>query len=143
MSDLRVRVASDVRNPIVVSASQYRGLTRLDIRHNFTDEGGELRPTKKGVSIPIADAQALVMALETAVAPADNTKTVAEVDADVREPLFVSVEPYKGKMRLDVRHYFGDRGELRPGIKGVNVPWQDRDALLAAVREVIGELVAA
>ena len=143
MSELCVRVASDVRNPIVVSVSQYRGLTRLDIRHNFTDEGGELRPTKKGISVPIADVQALVTALETAVAPADNTKTIAEVDVDVREPLFVSVEPYKGKLRLDVRHYYDDRGELRPGKKGINMPWQDRDALLAAVREVIGEPVTA
>ena len=39
------------RESIVVSKSEYKGMDIIDIRTFFTNEKGELSPTKKGVTI--------------------------------------------------------------------------------------------
>jgi hypothetical protein len=54
MSEQKVVLNGESSSPIVVSRSVYRGVERLDIRRYYYATGdGELRPTKKGVSLPI------------------------------------------------------------------------------------------
>jgi hypothetical protein len=141
MSELKVQVDSDLRNPILVSISEYRGVERLDIRHHYVDGSGEYRPTQKGISIPVSYAESLMIVLETAVPNSDNTPLLVQVDCDVRDPLHVSLAPYRNEMRLDVRHYYDDYGALKPGRKGVNLLWTDREQLLHALRELLGDRI--
>lgn len=142
MSDLKVQVQCALRNPIVVSVNEYRGQKRLDVRHHYTGDDGELHPTKKGISVPLDAAMELVIALEGVAPPPDNTKTLVQVAIDVREPVHISVAPYKNVMRLDVRHYYEEGGEMLPGAKGINLPWAERQALLNALYQVLAEPVA-
>jgi hypothetical protein len=45
------------------------------------------------------------------------------LNVEVREPLFMNVGEYKGKVRVDIRHYFVNaQGELQPGRSGINMP---------------------
>lgn len=60
-----IRVDSDVRNPIFVSRSMFRGVLRLDVRHYY-DDHGQWRPTKKGISLPMAEREQLVAAIRSA-----------------------------------------------------------------------------
>lgn len=137
MSELKIQVDSDLRNPILVSISEYRGVERLDIRHHYEDSNGEYQPTQRGISMPVSYAESLMIVVETAVPNSDNTPLLVQVDCDVRDPLHVSVAPYRNEMRLDVRHYYDDDGVLKPGRKGVNLPWADRDCLLQSLRELL------
>lgn len=138
MTELRVQVDSDVRNPIIVSVSEYRREKRLDIRHHY-EADGELRPTKKGISLPLDSGMTLDLALEEIQEPPLGSKSLVQPRILTREPIFVSVAAYKKEMRLDLRHYFNDGTGLQPGFKGVSLPWGDRDMLLAALYQILGE----
>jgi hypothetical protein len=140
--EFRVEVQCAARNPIFVSISEYRREKRLDVRHYYTGDDGRLHPTKKGISIPLDSAMELVVALEEASPPRDNTATLVQVSIDVREPICIKIAPYKNVMRLDVRHYYEEAGELKPGAKGINLQWSDHQALLNALYQATAEPVA-
>lgn len=45
-----------------------------------------------------------------------------QADIDVREPIIAQAAPYKGVMRLDIRHHYITReGDFKPSQKGVNL----------------------
>jgi len=60
------------------------------------------------------------------------------VNKDKREPVVVKLTvDNKGRGALNIRHwYFNANGELCPTAKGVVVPIEDKDALIAAIQEV-------
>lgn len=136
MSEKNVQVDCSVSQPIVAGISEYKRVLRLDVRHHF-ERDGELQPTKRGVNVPVDQAMELVVAIEQLEQPEGNTAVVKLVKLDVREPVHVSVSVFKNEWRLDVRHYYDARGEWKPGQKGVNLPWIERDALLAALYQVL------
>jgi hypothetical protein len=128
-----------VRNPIRVSLSNYKGVDRLDVRHHYYTDNEELRPTKKGVSVKMADAEALVTAITQAL------ETSSEVEASIQHynPIKVKLSVFKGKERLDVRHYYTDKtGQLAFTQKGVNLPVENAQAFVTALREVIESATA-
>ena len=55
---------------VQVSRSAYRGRNRIDLREFFPSEGGELKPTRRGVTLPLNTLPALRAALEQAEADA-------------------------------------------------------------------------
>lgn len=60
-----IQVDVDVRNPIFISRSMYRGVLRLDVRHYY-DDNGRWQPTRKGISLPMAEREQLVAAIRSA-----------------------------------------------------------------------------
>jgi hypothetical protein len=56
------------RNPIWVKASEWQGKPRLDIRHHYTDDAGEIKPTRKGVSLPFDEALSLAEIIKNVAA---------------------------------------------------------------------------
>lgn len=55
MPDEQKVMASFPRNPeetMQISVSTFKGRTYVDIRLYFTDADGQLKPTKKGVTVP-------------------------------------------------------------------------------------------
>lgn len=121
------------REPIRVCRSTFKGEDRLDIRHWYYAQDDELQPTKSGVSVKLADAPNLVLAIEEAVTDGAS----GHVSAQHYNPIFVKVSEYKGKTRLDVRHYYEKDGEWCPTKKGVNLPLVNASALVAACNEVL------
>lgn len=123
----------EAESPIFVSVGEYRKVPRLDVRHYFyPDTTGIPAPTKKGVNLPAEDVMALldaIEAIETAV-----TGEPIQVDADVRNPIFVSRSMHRGNLRLDVRHYYDDNGRWQPTRKGVSLRMTEREQLVAAIR---------
>jgi hypothetical protein len=55
---------NDNGDVIRVQVKEFKGNEYLDIRNFYTDKDGELRPTKKGVSIPMHLAQEVVGAAQ-------------------------------------------------------------------------------
>ena len=129
-------VEAACRNPILVSTSEYRAVVRLDVRHHYTDDASELRPTKKGVNLPVADIQTLIEGIEVSYVPEDNIARPFMLDIDTRSPIFVNVSNYRNEWRLDIRHHYDADGEWRPTQKGVNLPFSGKEMLLAVLHEV-------
>lgn len=64
MTEIRVTADVDTKTPVIVTVSEWKGETRLDARKYYADKGtGELRPTKKGVNVPVDDALAVAQAI--------------------------------------------------------------------------------
>lgn len=63
----RASVDADLRQPIKVSRSEFRGKTLLDVRHYY-DAGGVWKPTKRGVSFLWDDGQGLLETVAEMVA---------------------------------------------------------------------------
>jgi len=54
-------ICEDSPAPVVIAVSEWKGETRLDIRHYWTPEGEHKTvPTKKGVSIPLEELDDLI-----------------------------------------------------------------------------------
>lgn len=119
-------------SPLFVSVGEYRKVPRLDVRHYFyPDANGIPAPTQKGVNLPAADTIALLEAID-AIETAVSGEPI-QVDTDVRNPIFVSRSMYRGVLRLDVRHYYDDRGQWQPTRKGISLPMAEREQLVAAI----------
>lgn len=63
------------------------------------------------------------------------------LDIAVREPIHVSVDDFKGRILLDVRHYYVDDEGEKPGRRGINVPVKDAVELAKAILEAHNETV--
>ena len=66
MDEVAIQVDIDVKNPVMVTISEYAGTPRFSIRHYYEADDGELRPTKRGISIPADDTPALHSAIVAA-----------------------------------------------------------------------------
>ena len=118
MDEQKVVLRGESNSPVVVSRSEYRGEARLDVRRYFYASSGELVPTKKGVSLPIANGLA-AQALE-AMKMANGE--VVTLDKGSR-PVVIQWTTFKGRRMLDIRSYYtDDAGELQPTQKGVALP---------------------
>lgn len=123
------------REPIRVAVSAFKGERRFDIRHYYRDDADELAPTQSGVSVKLAEAPILVGAIEAAVSGGES----GQVPIEHYNPIFVKVSEFKGKTRLDIRHYYQKDGEWLPTRKGVNLPLVNGSALITACNEVLAE----
>jgi hypothetical protein len=64
--ELTMEAELDIREPLVVSISDFRGTARFDVRHYFVNDAGEMAPSKKGINIPLELVPRLLDALVTA-----------------------------------------------------------------------------
>lgn len=61
-----------------------------------------------------------------------------EVDADVREPVTVSVGEFRGRINLNIRHWYQrEDGRFARTPKGVIIPFDERVAFLAAAVDAV------
>ena len=129
-----------VRQPLLIRVSEFRGEQRLDIRHCFYDEAGELIPLKnKGVNIPLADASNLVEAVKQTL---DNGQEVYP-DISVSKPIATKASLFRGERRLDIRHHWDKNGKLIPLKAGVNLPAKFGSNLLVALDDVLSSVKVA
>jgi hypothetical protein len=71
----------DTHNPVLISVSDFRGKPRLDIRHYYESESGEMAPTKKGINFPLDDVLGFVDTILTAYNESTG-KTLAVVEVE-------------------------------------------------------------
>ena len=66
------------RESLVINQSEFKGVKLVDVRVFYKDEAGDLKPTKKGVSVRLEQLDALIKALSTVSAAAREQKLVGE-----------------------------------------------------------------
>ncbi|MEA4907586.1 MAG: hypothetical protein GYA17_21765 [Chloroflexi bacterium] len=57
----------------------------------------------------------------------------------VREKLILQVAEFKGKARLDLRHYYESEGESLPSKKGINLPLEEVPQLVRDILAIYNE----
>ena len=66
------------RESLVINQSEFKGVKLVDVRVFYKDENGDLKPTKKGVSVRLEQLDALVKALSEVSATAREQKLAGE-----------------------------------------------------------------
>ena len=66
------------RESLVINQSEFKGVKLVDVRVYYKDEEGNLKPTKKGVSVRLNQLDALIKALSEVSATAREQKLVGE-----------------------------------------------------------------
>lgn len=71
-NEVNVEVETTVREPVTVELTEWQGSDYLSVRHWYQTEEGTYARTKKGIMIPLADADKLMVAIQEAVSQAGN-----------------------------------------------------------------------
>ena len=66
------------RESLVINQTEFKGVKLVDVRVFYKDENGDLKPTKKGVSVRPEQLDALIKALSTVSAAAREQELVEE-----------------------------------------------------------------
>ena len=66
------------RESLVINQSEFKGVKLVVVRVFYKDEAGDLKPTKKGVSVRPEQLDALIKALSTVSATAREQELVEE-----------------------------------------------------------------
>ena len=69
----RIVMKKNSRESLVISRNDYKGIELVDIRTFFTNENGDLSPTKKGVSIRLELLDELIASLSAVAQDAQLT----------------------------------------------------------------------
>ena len=79
--EVSLEVDLDLREPLVVSASDFKGTPRFDVRHYYETDGA-LRPSKKGINLPLDLVPRLIDALLMAYNEASGSTLAVFEDDD-------------------------------------------------------------
>ena len=71
------------RESLVINQSEFKGVKLVDVRVFYKDEAGDLKPTKKGVSVRLEQLDALIKALSTVSSAAREQELVEENETAV------------------------------------------------------------
>ena len=71
------------RESLVINQSEFKGVKLVDVRVFYKDEAGDLKPTKKGVSVRLEQLDALIKALSTVSTAAREQELVEENETAV------------------------------------------------------------
>ena len=66
------------RESLVINQSEFKGVKLVDVRVFYKDENGDLKPTKKGVSVRLEQLDALIKALSEESATAREQELAGE-----------------------------------------------------------------
>ena len=66
------------RESLVINQTEFKGVKLVDVRVFYKDEAGDLKPTKKGVSVRLEQLDALIKALSDLSATAREQELVEE-----------------------------------------------------------------
>ena len=68
------------RESLVINQTEFKGVKLVDVRVFYKDEAGDLKPTKKGVSVRLEQLDALIKALSEVSATAREQELVEETE---------------------------------------------------------------
>ena len=72
------------RESLVINQSEFKGVKLVDVRVFYKDDAGDLKPTKKGVSVRLEQLDALIKALSTVSATAREHELVEENETSTK-----------------------------------------------------------
>ena len=71
------------RESLVINQTEFKGVKLVDVRVFYKDENGDLKPTKKGVSVRLNQLDALIKALSEVSAAAREQEPAEENETAV------------------------------------------------------------
>ena len=127
--------------PVIASASIYKKMERLDIRHYYTSKSGEMIPTDKGVNVAMAEIDAMIEAIKAA-----GEKREGEHIVDAGQTVHVYINDWQGQEVLHVRHFYMKKdGTEAPSKAGVYLPadyWRNLIQCLKTVKSSWNNVVS-
>jgi hypothetical protein len=125
---------------IWIAVTDYKERELLDMRVYYRSiDDMQMKPTKRGISIPLAKVSDILAALEK-IGPTSTItgEPVAKLDKSETEMIYVALKEFKGHKLVDVRTYFRPQGatELVPSQKGVAFKFSMLDEVRDALKKV-------
>jgi len=105
-----------------MAVTDYKDRELIDIRVYYRSvDDMQMRPTKRGVSLPLAKSADLLEAMEMITPATPLGETLKKIHKSETEMVYVSFKEFKGHKLVDVRTYFRPHTgeELVPSQKGV------------------------
>ncbi|KAK3268183.1 hypothetical protein CYMTET_23303 [Cymbomonas tetramitiformis] len=124
-----------------VSVETYQGKKLVSIREFYEDQAGELKPTRKGLSVTESQWGELkngVEVVDAAIEQGGQKGFLVSLSATRK----VTISEYGGKLMVDLREYYGKGDDLKPGKKGITLPPAQWEILKANMQAIDGELGA-
>jgi len=117
-----------------VSVSEFRGRTLVNIREYYTDDGGDLKPGRKGIALTAEQWNSLLDVK-------DEVNNASNGDSwELGKKKFVRLNEFRGKMLYDIREMYEADGELKPGKKGISLSREQWDKVLSCADDISNAL---
>jgi len=107
---------------IWIAVTDYKERELLDIRVYYRSiDDMEMKPTKRGISLPLARVTELLEAVEKINLEIPMGEPVAKLGKSETETVYVALKEFKGHKLVDIRTYFRPHAgeDLVPSQKGV------------------------
>lgn len=139
MADILKKLKKNSSEEVWIAVTDYKGRELLDIRVYYRSvDDMQMRPTKRGVSLPLNKAMELLTGLEK-ISPASKVgEPVAVIEKSDTETVQIALKEFKGRKLVDVRTYFRPQAgeDMIPSQKGVAFKL-DKAGLLDEVKEAL------
>jgi hypothetical protein len=138
LPDVIKKLKKNSSEEIWITVTDYKERELIDLRVYYRAiDDMEMRPTKRGVSLPLTKAGEVLAALEKINLMAKIGEPVAKIDKSDSEVVFVTLKEFKGHKLVDVRTYFRPQStdELVPSQKGVSFKYDT--AVLEEVKDAL------
>ncbi|KAI0051235.1 PC4-domain-containing protein [Auriscalpium vulgare] len=127
--------ASDSEQEDVPLANKKQVGTRSPKRAGKTKGDGSSKPAKKAAKKPrLEDLESSESVAESVEAV--NTSPEGEKYIELGQKKRVTVRDFKGKTLIDIREFYGDAGEEKPGKKGISLSVEQWKSLSRSVGDI-------
>lgn len=138
MAEVIKKLKKNSSEEIWIAVTEYKERELIDMRVYYRSiDDMEMKPTKRGVSLPLAKAAELLEAVEKINLDVKMGEPVAKLAKSETETIYVALKEFKGHKLIDVRTYFRPHpGEdLVPSQKGVAFKYN----MLEEVKEALAK----
>lgn len=122
MPEVIKKLKKNSSEEVWITVTDYKERELLDLRVYYRSiDDMQMKPTKRGVSLPLAKTSELLAAIEKVNVMTKVGEPVAKLDKSETEMIYVTLKEFKGHRLVDVRTYFRPHTgeELVPSQKGV------------------------
>ncbi|GMH36386.1 hypothetical protein BSKO_04254 [Bryopsis sp. KO-2023] len=122
-----------------VSVSPWQGSMRVDLREVYEKDGAKL-PGKKGISLTLSQWEKLKDEVHAITAAFESSTDGFNVGIGPRRSIRVGA--YRGKPFIDIREFYGEEGQEKPGRAGMRFnadTWQRLKDNMEKIDEAIKE----
>ncbi len=141
MAEVIKKLKKNSSEEVWIAVTDYKDRELLDLRVYYRSiDDGEMKPTKRGVSLPLSKAGDLLAALDKITPAVKLGEPVAKIEKSDTETVYVALKEFKGHKLLDVRTYFRPPAgeDMIPSQKGVTFKYEPANpSVLEEVKEAL------